>query len=207
MYRKPTHTDQYLKLDSHQPLEHKLGVIRTLTHRANSIYSIHQAKTQEEDHLKKVLSVSGYSKWAWDLPRSRTKTTERAHQRQPAKGHITNHTSEVFRRPSSCKEGVTVHTKYHSRDAGSTMYKSGAIYKISCVDCSSTYVGETERPLRKLMAEHHGDSSPVGAHMRNHYIFTTDSIRVLDQDSRWFQRGAKEAIYVAASKPDLNQDR
>ncbi|XP_069139264.1 uncharacterized protein [Argopecten irradians] len=84
VYLKLTNNDQYLQFDSHQ-----LVVVRTLTHRAISIRSTHQAKTQEEDHLKKVLSVSGYSKWAWDLPGSRNKTTERSHQRQPAKGHIT----------------------------------------------------------------------------------------------------------------------
>ncbi len=37
VYRKPTHTDQNLQFDSHQPMEHKMGMIRTLTHRANTI--------------------------------------------------------------------------------------------------------------------------------------------------------------------------
>lgn len=35
VYRKPTHTDQYLLFDSHHPHEHKLGVIITLHHQAD----------------------------------------------------------------------------------------------------------------------------------------------------------------------------
>ena len=66
VYRKPTHTDQYLQFNSHQPLQHKLGVVRTLTHRAKTLTSEEEDLQPEMNHLKKVLSISGYTKWAWD---------------------------------------------------------------------------------------------------------------------------------------------
>ena len=37
IFRKPTHTHQYLSMNSHHPLQHKLGVIRTLGHRAKTL--------------------------------------------------------------------------------------------------------------------------------------------------------------------------
>ena len=37
VYRKKTHTDQYLNFESHYPLPHKLGVIRTLYDRCDNI--------------------------------------------------------------------------------------------------------------------------------------------------------------------------
>ena len=39
VYRKPTHADQYLSFESNQPLDHKLSVVRTLHHRADSVVS------------------------------------------------------------------------------------------------------------------------------------------------------------------------
>ena len=37
MYRKPTHTDQYLQWDSHHHLSAKFSVIHTLSHRASTV--------------------------------------------------------------------------------------------------------------------------------------------------------------------------
>uniref|UniRef100_A0A3P9DAE4 15-oxoprostaglandin 13-reductase n=1 Tax=Maylandia zebra TaxID=106582 RepID=A0A3P9DAE4_9CICH len=43
----PTNTDQYFLFDSHHPLEHKLGVIRTLHHRAEHVPSKREGKKKE----------------------------------------------------------------------------------------------------------------------------------------------------------------
>ncbi|XP_072016884.1 uncharacterized protein [Amphiura filiformis] len=64
VYRKSTHTDQYLNFASHQPLEHKLGVIRTLTHRAKTLSSDSERLEQEMDHVKKSLAICGYTNTA-----------------------------------------------------------------------------------------------------------------------------------------------
>ncbi|TWW74321.1 hypothetical protein D4764_14G0003220 [Takifugu flavidus] len=57
VYRKPTHTNQYLQFDSHHPLEHKLGVIKTLQHRAKKT-SRKRDPSKEEEEKDKGHSVS-----------------------------------------------------------------------------------------------------------------------------------------------------
>ena len=53
VYRKPTHTDHYLQFNSHHPLVHKLGVIRTLKCRADTIVSEAAAIDEEKYHIQK----------------------------------------------------------------------------------------------------------------------------------------------------------
>ena len=52
IYRKPTHTDQYLHFDSHHPISHKLSVIRTLNYRAQTAVTDPEERTKELDHIK-----------------------------------------------------------------------------------------------------------------------------------------------------------
>ena len=118
VYRKPTHTDQYLQFQSHQPMEHKMGVIRTLTHRADTIISDPQDKEREIKHLKKVLSVAGYSKWAWQAPgRKKLRPHTRNTDRDRAKGHVTLPYIGGVTEPISRlirKTGVAAHAKPHT---------------------------------------------------------------------------------------------
>ena len=56
VYRKPTHTDEYLQWDSHHHLSAKFGVIHTLSHRAKTVCSKAELLQQEKDHLGKALT-------------------------------------------------------------------------------------------------------------------------------------------------------
>ena len=85
VYRKPTHTDQYLQFDSHHPMIHKLGVIRTLEHRANVVISETDEREKEKAHIKSSLRKCGYPEWAFQkagVKSRRTNNTDRADKGQ-----------------------------------------------------------------------------------------------------------------------------
>jgi len=60
IYRKPTHTDQYLNFSSHHPVEHKLSVARTLLERSQQLVTVSQDKIQEDAHVEEALRACGY---------------------------------------------------------------------------------------------------------------------------------------------------
>ena len=65
VYRKATHTDQYLNFSSHHPIHHKLGVVRTLLDRMNSVVTEDKDKELEEEKIRSALSRCGYPKWTF----------------------------------------------------------------------------------------------------------------------------------------------
>ena len=220
VFRKATHTDQYLQFDSHQPLQHKLGVIRTLHHRANKICS-EGNKEAEMIHLKKVLAVSGYTKAAWNTATSGSKTRgNQATQRTTTTGYITlpyvGTISDALARTIR-PYGIQVHHKpsntirsrlVRPKDKVDKLEKANVVYRIECQECSVKYIGETERQLGKRVKEHRRAPSPVALHMQQHqHTFTDEEVSVLHQDAGWRARGIAEAIHIRQEQPVLNRDQ
>ena len=59
----------------------------------------------------------------------------------------------------------------------------------------------------------HRRPSTTASEVYNHYHIESpghfvdlDNIRILDRDSRWFERGVKEAVHIKANKPLPNKD-
>ena len=50
VYRKPTHTDQYLAYDSHQPQSVKRGVVKSLYDRAKHLIAKPSVISEEKKH-------------------------------------------------------------------------------------------------------------------------------------------------------------
>ncbi|XP_051781539.1 uncharacterized protein LOC127527292 [Erpetoichthys calabaricus] len=229
VYRKPTHTDQYLRFDSLHPLEHKLGVIRTLQHRANTIPTDSEAREAEEHHVKKALNKCGYPSWSFvkagrtPTERSKRFMREEGHplpKRKPLLIPYVSGVSEQLRRIFS-KHQVSVAFKLqntlrqrlvHPKDRVPRHKQSNIVYAVKCQEeCRDLYIGETKQPLAKRMSQHRrasssGQDSAVYLHLQDSgHSLKDEEVHILDREERWFERGIKEAIYVKKERPSLNR--
>ena len=60
VFRKDTHTDQHLNSQSNYPLHQKLGLVKTLSHRADNLMSKPDDMLSEQKHLRQCLNQCGY---------------------------------------------------------------------------------------------------------------------------------------------------
>ena len=176
IYRKKTHTDQYLNFRSHHPLHHKLGVVRTLLDRKDSIVTTEHDKEAEDKHICEALKNNGYPKWSVDLAKQqKTKqknTQENTKQASnkpkdkrmvvlPYIGQVSEQIAKVMKsygiasamKPHCKIRNIVVHPK----DKLSKEKQTGIIYQVPCGNCKQVYIGETGRSLEKRISEHKDD--------------------------------------------------
>ena len=180
MYRKPTHTDQYLQWDSHHHLSAKFSVIQTLSHRASTVCSKPELLQQENDHLRKALTKCKYPKWALDKVEKRLNRSSRQvndgaltmpnlpTMKLKTKGTLSYPTHKVFVKVSK-RSVVGMASKHTSKvaepsknllvspkDKDPMVNQSGAIYWYQCGDlgCNDEYIGETSRTFGERYKEH-----------------------------------------------------
>ena len=175
VYRKKTHTDQYLHFTSHHPLQHKLGVIRTLLDRSNDIVTEEEDKKAEEKHIVEALEKCGYPRWTFKKVKSQMKdkkekkTDRRNKSKDKSKGLVilpyvqglTEGVSRVLRKhqiASAIRPLKTIRNYLvHPKDKQETLEKSEVVYKIPCKNCNQVYIGETGRKFGTRLKEHEKD--------------------------------------------------
>ena len=194
MYRKPTHTDQYLQLDSHHHLSAKFSVIHMLSHRAKTVCSKPELLQKEKDHLRKALTKCKYPKRALDkvekrLNKSTSEVIDGANNQATTVGQAV--TSEVKTKGHiviSYKQGLCESTKkicgrygiqthfkggstiknllVSPKDKDPMINQSGAIYWYQCGDlgCNDEYIGETSRTFGERYKEHLKAPSAIHHH-------------------------------------------
>ncbi|XP_023821902.1 uncharacterized protein LOC111949272, partial [Oryzias latipes] len=223
VYRKPTHTDQYLLFDSNHPLQHKLGVIRTLQHRAQEVPTSSDGKKKEKQHIHQALRTCGYPKWAFTRSQHTGKQDKKEQETKrnsisiPYISGLSEKLKRIFKQhniPVHLKPVNTLGQKVvHPKDKIPSYKQSNVVYSIHCKEnCNEQYIGETKQPLHKRLYQHRranpsGPESAVHLHLKaTNHSFEDSEVRILARERGWFERGVKEAIFVKKDKPSLNKN-
>ena len=178
VYRKKSHTDQYLNFASHHPLHHKLGVIRTLLDRKDTIVTEDEDKKAEEEHIREALKRCGYPEWSvkkvqekMEEKQGKTKRRDKQQHKEKMKGMVvipyvkglSEAVTRVFRkhrittamRPYRTLRQLLVHPK----DKTPKEKTCEVVYRIPCKSCDAVYIGETGRSLGTRLEEHRKDTN------------------------------------------------
>ena len=250
IYRKATHTDQYLNFNSHHPVHHKLGVIRTLFDRMNTIITEKDDIKLEEDKIKSALSLCGYPAWTFKKVKEQIKNKpakkppKKKETDQKSRGLVvipyvqglSERSSRIFRkhgiatamRPNTTLRKLLVHPK----DKREPSVTTDVVYDIPCINCDTTYVGETSRLLKTRVEEHRVETikitttkknytrqnkklseseyskSGIADHaaQKNHIIDWTNP-KILCKESDYRSRQIRESIWIRRKSPNvMNRD-
>ena len=93
IYRKPTHTNQYLQWDSHHSIANKYSVINSLLHRANNICSNQEQKKEEFTHIEEALTTCKYPSWAIQRVKLKKNIQKQTKEKKTNNSNITNRSS------------------------------------------------------------------------------------------------------------------
>ena len=167
VYRKPTHTDQYLAYDSHHPQSVKCGIVKCLYDRAKRLVTKPSVISAEEKHLSSVLVSNGYpSSFVQKISKARTalKKESVAELKSTAVLPYVQGVSGPLRR---CLEQQGIRNVFKSettlrshlvrpKDTLDPDKQDGVVYRIPC-ECRKVYIGETGRSMHERIKEHDRD--------------------------------------------------
>ena len=233
VYRKPTHTDQYLQWDSHHHLSAKFSVIQTLSHRASTMCSNPELLQKEKDYLRKALTKCKYPKWALDKVEKRlnrssrqvndggTNSAQSANREVQNKGHIvipyTQGLCESIKKICG-RYGIQTHFKggrtiknllVSPKDKDPKVNQSGAIYWYQCGDlsCDDEYIGETFRTFGERYKEHLKPPSAIHHHSnQTGHTTNQNNFQIIGREGHNLARNIMESIYIRVTNPTSNNN-
>ena len=192
VYRKPTHTDQYLHWDSNHFITAKQSVYNTLAHRVKVVSSNQEALDQELLHIKRALQACQFPNWhktnyntnSTEITNPANKTTTPSSPTDNSNNNNKRNITIVVpyiqgigeKVKKVCKaKGIQVHFKCTNtlrtllarpKDKNPKLNKSGVIYHFKCpqISCSEANIGESGRLLDGRIKEHLKAPSPIHQH-------------------------------------------
>jgi hypothetical protein len=91
--------------------------------------------------------------------------------------------------------------------------KSNVVYRIPCLDCNVTYVGQTKRQLNTRLKEHKqninknlNSLSVVSEHrLKTGYNFDWNNTKILDTEINYNKRLISESLHIKRQRNSINK--
>ena len=228
VYKKPKHTVQHTNFHSNQPLHLKLSTVKTLARRTKLGCTESTDLKEELEYIEKMMQLNQFPKVIVKKPIHETLSKSK-----PSKKKNEDYEYAIRMYMSyeiGISENITrigkkfnvklVHTKGKSlknmfvRNITNSLEKqkqSGVVYRVTCEDCGSQYVGETGRSLETRMDEHRQDAegeiekiSGLSEHLRQTiHKANFDDVEILNKESNFIKRKFKEAIAIKKNNAPL----
>ena len=162
VYRKPTHTNQYIQWDSHHAITNKYSTSSSLLHRAKHLCSNQQLLDEEHFQIQRALLQCKYPDWAINRTKLKINTPKPNNRSNSNKTISKKYGIEVhFKSGKSIKDELVA-----PKDQDHLTKKSGIIYRYKCdrLECDEEYIGETARTFGERYKEHLKAPSPIYDH-------------------------------------------
>ena len=190
VYRKPTNTGLLLHFQSHVDKRCKIGLLKTMLHRAYAMSSTTEAFKEECAKLRSIffrldypigLINSTIDMFIQNIATKQEKKTDDGNTSRlvlPFKDQIAANVVRRQLRDLSGKIGVTLQTIFVSKKLEQDLKPKEikprivsqhcVVYKFACDLCDADYVGYTARHLHQRIAEH--KYSAIGKHLSTRMV-------------------------------------
>ena len=233
-YHKSTYTGLLLNFKSFTSFSYKTSLIKCLLDRSFKICNNWNSFHNDIENIKSNLIknayppslidkvIKKYLDYKCSSNQSQLKDTPDVHYfKLPYMGNLSHHVKKKLSKlcKEFCKENFNIKLVFNSfkiknyfsyKDSIPDDLKSFLVYKFTCANCSSRYIGETCRHFKTRIEEHIKKDNK--SHIFKHLHSTTtcfDSynslcFKIIDKANSKFDLKIKEALHINWRKPNLN---
>jgi len=232
-FRKPTFSGRFLNYHSHHPFTHKRGTMYSLIDRVLR-FSHPLFHKNNFDLIIKILLDNGYPlDLIFNTIRRRLQVFTHSHKKLVSKKNeeksripyftipyvscISKKFIQFFKTITFSKLAFCCYNKLNKfirvhKDALSLFSRSNVVYRINCLNCDASYVGQTKRALNMTISQHRNhvrrnssQPSVITDHKRiSGHEFDWENVKILDSESNYNKRLISEMIYIKKQKHRLN---
>jgi len=229
-YHKPTYSGRLLNFHSKHPMTQKRGIITSSIdkilllsnpkfHQKNFLFLINNLLMNDYPletifcSIRKRLSVK-FQQLNHGTSQSDTKDNYFV---IPYIDHISSKFIQYFKNIPTLKLtffGINKLNKFIKvhKDPLPFLSRSNVVYKINCLDCDASYVGQTRRLLKQRIEEHRNhirrdttQTSVITDHrLKFSHEFDWENVEILDEEVYFNRRLISEMIYIKKQHKGLN---